>query len=137
AFVKGPVAVVRYARKLMRGETGGFVPGHNPMGGWSVAAMLLALAVQIGLGLFAVDVNGLEAGPLSSMVSFDLARDIAGLHETMFNVLLALIALHLGAVLFYLLARRDNLIAPMIHGGRAAPPGTAPMTPAPLWRAGL
>ena len=39
--------------------------GHNPLGGLSVLAMLLLLAVQVGLGLFATDEDGLDPAPLS------------------------------------------------------------------------
>ena len=70
-FVRGPVAVARYVRKLfMRGD-GRFHVGHNPLGGWSVVLMLALLLVQTGLGLFAIDVDGDEGGPLSARVSFD------------------------------------------------------------------
>lgn len=51
----------------------------------------------------------------------------------MFNGLLALIGLHLCAVLVYAL-RRDNLIGPMIFGRRAAAAGVEPMRPAAWWR---
>ncbi|MFL6620157.1 MAG: Ni/Fe-hydrogenase 1 b-type cytochrome subunit, partial [Povalibacter sp.] len=59
-----------------------------------------------------------ESGPLSSLVSFDTGRTCAELHEDIFNVLLVFIALHVAAVFFYLLYRRENLIAPMISGKR-------------------
>ena len=59
-FVRGPRAVARY----LAGR-GGTVFGHNPLGGWSVLAMLPLLAVQVGLGLFATDEDGLVSGPLS------------------------------------------------------------------------
>ena len=119
-FVKGPAAVVAYLRALpsrvshrMPAE-----PGHNPLGALSVIALLLLLVLQVGLGLFAVDVDGIESGPLSHLVSFDTGRACAELHEDIFNVLLGFIALHIAAVLFYLLYRKENLIAPMINGKR-------------------
>jgi len=52
------------------------------------------------------------------MVSFDTGRAFAELHETLFNVLLFFIGLHIAAVLFYLIYKRDNLIGAMIHGRR-------------------
>lgn len=112
-FVRGPRAVLAYARG--RGEP---VIGHNPMGGWSVIALLLLLVVQVGLGLFAVDTDGIESGPLSHWVSFDAGRRAAELHELSFNVLLAFVALHVAAVLFYLFIRRDNLLVPMFTGAK-------------------
>lgn len=131
AFVRGPGAVLRYLKSLMgKGEAEAY-HGHNPMGGLSVAAMLLMLVAQVGFGLFSVDVDGLESGPLASYVSFDAGREAAGLHETGFNILLALIGLHVAAVLFYLVGRRQNLIRAMISGRGVA---ARPMQAAPLWR---
>jgi cytochrome b len=130
AFVRGPAAIRRY----LRGEAPAS-PGHNPLGALSVLALLVALAAQIGLGLFAVDEDGLESGPLSYLVTFDTARSAAAIHHRAFWVLVALIALHLAAILFYLLARRRNLIAAMITGrgdGRGIEPRMARW-----WVAGL
>ena len=120
SFVKGPRAILEY---LKQGAGRAAVPGHNPLGALSVVALLLLLTTQVTLGLFAVDVDGIESGPLSHLVSFDIGRTCADIHETVFNVLLAFIALHIGAVVFYLLFRRQNLIASMIHGRRALPAG--------------
>ena len=86
--------------------------GHNPLGGLSVAAMILALCTQVGLGLFAEDNDGLLAGPLSGWVDARTAERITDLHEIMFWVLVALIVLHVAAILFYAIARRRNLVTP-------------------------
>ena len=128
-FIKGPGAVLRH----LRGERRSF--GHNPLGGWSVLVMLLALAVQVGLGLFASDEDGIYAGPLSRhMPDLASAHELAERHETFFWVLVAIIALHVLAILWYRLARREDLVTPMVTGrGRAGPAGEA-MVPAPLWR---
>jgi cytochrome b len=119
-FVKGPAAVISYLRALPSrvSHRTPAAPGHNPLGALSVIALLLLLILQIGLGLFAVDVDGIESGPLSHLVSFDTGRACAELHEDVFDVLLGFIALHIAAVLFYLLYRKENLITPMINGKR-------------------
>lgn len=132
AFLKGPGAALRYVRGL---DTDPRRIGHNPLGGWSVIAMLLLLVVQVGLGLFAIDVDGLESGPLTDLVSFETAREMAELHETVFNLLLAAIALHIGAILFYALVKRNNLVQPMLTGTGMAAPGTEPMRAASALRA--
>ena len=119
-FVRGPATTWRYAKTLPR-RMPSHTPGHNPMGAWSVLALLALLALQIGLGLFSVDVDGFESGPFSHYVSFDTSRACAEWHETVFNVLLALVVLHLVAVLFYWLWKRDNLIRPMLTGTAAIP----------------
>ena len=129
SFVRGPGAVLRYL-----GGKGGRSFGHNPLGGWSVVAMLLLLAVQVGLGLFASDEDGIVYGPLSHLVSYDTARTLAERHETLFWILVALIALHVLAILYYLLVKRDDLVTPMVTGRRAAADGEAVLVPAPLWR---
>lgn len=118
AFLRGPRAVAHYVRGIMfrRGAHG--VPGHNPLGGWSVIAMLALLATQIALGLFAVDIDGLESGPFSYLVEFDTGRLAAEAHALLFDLLLILMALHVAAVAFYLIYRGDNLLAPMITGSR-------------------
>jgi cytochrome b len=128
-FVKGPGAVLRYLRG------GGRALGHNPLGGWSVVLMLLALSVQVGLGLFASDEDGIYAGPLARhMPDLDSAHALAERHETVFWVIVALIALHVLAILYYLLVKRDDLVTPMVTGrGRADASGEA-LVPAPLWR---
>jgi cytochrome b len=112
-FLVSPMRVIAY----MRGDGGtADKPGHNPIGGYSVLAMLLLLAVQIGTGLFAVDIDGLESGPLSHLVSFDQGREASGIHDLSFTLLQVVVAIHVVAVLFYLLVRKRNLITPMITG---------------------
>jgi len=122
-FVKGPKAMLAYVRRLpQRAGTAHFsVPGHNPLGALSVIALLTLLLAQVGLGLFAGDIDGIESGPLSAFVSFETTRTCAGLHEKLFDILLAFVALHVAAVLLYLVFKRDNLIATMIHGRRTFP----------------
>jgi cytochrome b len=114
-FVKGPRAVWAYLKQLPAKAPVQTI-GHNPLGGWSVLLLMAAMIAQVLLGLFAVDIDGIESGPLSHLVSFDAGRACAEVHENLFNVLLALIALHVAAILFYLLYKQQNLIAPMIRG---------------------
>ena len=96
SFVRGPGAVRGYlARATGRGI------GHTPLGALSVLALFAALAVQVGLGLFAEDEDGLYAGPLASLVSSDTSDKARDLHEPWFYVLLGLIVLHVAAILFY------------------------------------
>lgn len=117
-FVRGPGAVVAYARTLGH-RSGHAADGHNPLGGWSVVAMLAALVTMVVAGLFAVDVDGIESGPLADYISFDAGRTASEIHETVFNAILALVALHVAAIVFYLGFKRVNLVRPMITGERA------------------
>jgi cytochrome b len=131
AFVRGPAAVVRYLRDRFSWP----VAGHSPLGALSVVALLALLVFQIGSGLFAADEDGLVNGPLAAFVSIDLSDLITDLHEQAFNVLLALIVLHVAAILFYRLVLKKKLLGPMISGRAALEPGVAPMRPAAAWRA--
>jgi cytochrome b len=135
SFVRGPRAVAAYASRLLERQDPSL--GHNPMGGWSVIALIILLLAECLLGLFSVDIDGLESGPLSWMVSFDLGRLAAQWHHWLFDALLALIAVHLLAILFYLTVRRENLIWAMIGGYKRAAPPSRPLRFAPWGRAVL
>lgn len=128
SFVRGPMAVFAYLRR--QGQP---AIGHNPLGGWSVVAMLALLAVQVGLGLFASDEDAVDSGPLSDWVSFETAQRLLENHETLFNILLGLIGLHVAAILYYRL-RGDDLVSPMLTGRRVHRPGIQPLRPAPSSR---
>jgi cytochrome b len=77
------------------------------------------MLLQIVLGLFAVDVDGIESGPLSLYVSFDTGRACAEWHDVVFSVLQVLVLVHIVAVLYYLVVKRQNLIGTMVSGARA------------------
>lgn len=129
SFVKGPAAVVAYLRQGQHDQA-----GHSPIGALSVMAMLLALVVQIATGLVQIDEDDFVEGPLSGLVGYDTAVLAHEVHEASFNVLMALIALHLLAILYYRLVRRRSLVRPMVTGRAALPAGVAPMEPAPRAR---
>ena len=112
-FVRGPRAIAEYLRG------GSARPGHNPLGALSVLAMLLCLLVQASTGLFATDDIASE-GPLAKLVSASTAALLTRIHRWNEKVLLTLTILHLGAVFYYLLAGRRNLIVPMLTGDQQA-----------------
>lgn len=132
-FLTGPGQVVRYAGRLFSRD-GGKSLGHNPLGGWSVIALIAVTLAIVGLGLFAVDVDAIEGGPLSDKVSFDFGRDLAYWHHTLFNLALGLIVLHLAAIAFYLFVKRENLAAAMVTGRKPRSEGQADLKFAPKWR---
>src|SRR3546814_4969773 len=74
-------------------------------------------------GLFAIDVEGYDGGPLSDYITFDQARAVAEFHEVVFNVILALVALHVAAIVFYAVWKRQRLVPAMITGKRKLAPG--------------
>ncbi|MEO5347256.1 MAG: cytochrome b/b6 domain-containing protein [Magnetococcus sp. YQC-9] len=127
AFLTGPGTVIAYLRGVIRGEHPRYV-GHNPAGGWSVAALLTVLTLQSVTGLFASD-DILVKGPLAFLVSESTVSRLSTLHHWSFLGLIALVTVHVGAVLFYL-KQGENLILPMITGFKQRanlPPGTPPI----------
>jgi len=132
-FVRGPKAILDYATTLHRRDTP-HAHGHNALGAISIVVMLGLVLTVVILGLFAVDVDGLYSGPLSSYVTFKQGRHIAHLHYDWFNILLWMIGLHLAAVLFYFLYKRQNLIGPMISGKRRGEASEPQLKIVPFWR---
>lgn len=91
--------------------------GHNPLGALSVFALLGVLATLIGTGLFGNDDIAFQ-GPLYSLIDKSTSDQLTGLHEIAFNILLALMVLHLLAIAFYLFIKKNNLVKPMITGSK-------------------
>jgi cytochrome b len=109
SFAPTPSRLLAYVRGRWQGV------GHNPLGALSVFAVLGLLAVQTGIGLFAnddIDFNG----PLSGLIDKERSDSLTGLHHQLSNVVLVLVGLHIAAVLFYVLFKKNNLIKPMLTG---------------------
>ena len=132
-FVTGPKTTLAYLAGL-KSRTPGEAAGHNPLGAWSVVAMISLILVQAGLGLFATDIDGIESGPFSDKVDFDAGRLFSEWHELAFRALQVLIGLHLAAIAFYALWKRENLIGAMLTGRRHFSHVVTPLTTAPIWR---
>ncbi len=114
SFLAGPAAGFAFMKKLLSGEPA-HVPGHNPVGGWMVVVLLLALLFQAGTGLFGNDDISIE-GPLAKFVSKDLSDRLTTFHYYSFYVLLALAAVHIAAVLFHVFVKKENLVGAMFTG---------------------
>jgi cytochrome b len=127
-FVRGPRSLAAY----WAGKWSGI--GHNPLGALSVLTLLAAVAVQVGLGLVAQDEDGIYMGPLARLVSSDTSDKARDIHELWFYVILALIALHVLAIVYYRL-RGKKLTFPMITGRAELQPDTQPMRPGKWWMA--
>jgi len=114
-FIRGPSAVVRYATNLLRKNSSTHFLGHNPLGGWSIIAMLWALLVQAATGLFAND-DIVTEGPLFDWVGKAASDWLTRVHKLNQQVIIALVCVHVLAVLFYFFYKRENLVKPMITG---------------------
>lgn len=122
-FIRGPQTIIAYIRNSKAPQ---FQPmiGHSPIGALSVIALLVLVGVQAVTGLFASDDIYTE-GPLVKFVSSDFGALASEIHEANSNLLLAMIGLHVAAVLYYRFITRDNLILPMITGNKQISSGDA------------
>jgi len=118
SFAYSPRTVTAYLRGDA-GPDGRHEVGHSPLGALSVFALLAVLVAQVATGLVADDEIA-TTGPLNSLVSGRTARLASGWHAAWGQyVIIALVLLHVGAVLYYLRVKKRNLIAPMWHGDKA------------------
>jgi cytochrome b len=108
-FFPWPGRVLAYLRGQWHGV------GHNPLGALSVLALLGLLALQTVTGLFASDDIAFQ-GPLQALVSADTSAWLTRIHRLNINLLIALMSLHVTAILFYTLVKKDNLVKPMFTG---------------------
>lgn len=122
-FLRGPRAIIRYLRSS--GTSAPPHAGHNPLGALMIIALLGMLLAQALTGLFAND-QVFETGPLFGYVTIDTSDRLTSLHKQLFDWIVAAVAVHVAAAFFYLWARRENLILPMITGRKRpehVPPG--------------
>ncbi|MGD8241406.1 MAG: cytochrome b/b6 domain-containing protein [Desulfobacterales bacterium] len=134
SFVCSPVAVLRYAATITRIGAPRYL-GHNPLGGWSVITMLTVLLIQASTGLFASD-DIFTEGPLYPLVSNAISSTLTRIHNINATVIGCLVAVHVAAVLFYLLVKGENLIKPLFTGFKVWQ-GEAPPCGGNLWIAAL
>jgi len=113
SFLRGPRAVVDYVGSLKTGAVA--TPGHNPLGALSVIAFLLVLLVQATTGLFANDEIA-NAGPFFGWVDQETSNRLTSIHHFNSSILLALIAVHLLAVVYYDTIRRSGLTRALLTG---------------------
>jgi cytochrome b len=115
-FIQRPASVARYAATLLRRDSWQHL-GHNPLGGWSIIAILFALLVQAATGLFAND-DIVTEGPLYGWVSKATSDWLTRIHKLNKAVIIGLVCIHVLAVVFYFFYKRENLVKPMITGAK-------------------
>jgi cytochrome b len=123
SFVRGPRAAISYVRSRLNPPHEIHVT-HNPIGGWMVVALLVAMLVQASLGLYTND-DILWDGPLAQSVTKETSDLLASIHRRFAWVVVGLAVLHIVAVFAYLFAFRENLIVPMVVGSKRVPAGVA------------
>ena len=115
-FVTGPKKVFSYVKTLFNRQSEPAI-GHNPLGGWFVIVMLILLAIQAISGLFMTDDIFLD-GPYRQLASEETLDLMNTLHHLAFDALLYVIALHIGAVIFYSVYKKQKLVPAMVHGSK-------------------
>lgn len=103
SFVRAPHTVLRYLRSLATARPEHHA-GHNPAGGWAIVAMLVLGAAVAASGFANYAGWGGDA--------------LEELHEAAANAMLALVLVHVAAVLVSSLLHRENLVAAMFTGRR-------------------
>lgn len=124
-FVRGPGAILAYLKGEWHGQ------GHNPLGALSVLALLCALAAMAGTGLFANDDIAFR-GYLAPLVDNDMSNRLTGIHFQIETLLMALVGLHIAAILFYAFVKKHDLVRPMLTGWAPGEPGESAQGGGPL-----
>ena len=104
-FVLGVQPTLAYARQVAAGTARRYV-GHNPLGGWMVVALLVCVAlVALSGWVTTTDLLWGYAWPVL-------------IHEVLAWTLVALIAAHVGGVIFTSWHQRENLVGAMFTGAK-------------------
>ncbi|MBU2978852.1 cytochrome b/b6 domain-containing protein [Alteromonas sp. C1M14] len=109
-----PKAIFNYMKCLLQSDSPAHA-GHNPLGGLVVIAMLMLVLTQAISGLFMTDDIFLD-GPWRAAVGDDTLDVMNYLHRNVFDVILGVIALHIAAIIFYGVYKKQKLASAMIHG---------------------
>lgn len=119
SFLFAPATLKRYLRGEVQPE---LYLGHSPTAALSVFAMLGILLLQIATGLFSDDEVSAQ-GPLTAWVPNAWVEGLTFYHADIGQYLvLALVGLHVAAVAYYLLFKKQNLVRSMFTGDKSALP---------------
>ncbi len=110
-FIKSPKAIFAYLKNPT--ET----PGHSPLGAISVIVLLGLFLSQALAGLFASDDIAFD-GPLVKYVASTWVELLTSFHRLNEWVLMAIVGVHVGAILYYKYVKKINLISAMITGDK-------------------
>jgi cytochrome b len=115
SFIYAPATIINYMKGQGKPEHS---VGHNPMGAGSVFALLAFLLTQVASGMMSDDEIA-ASGPLAKFVSNATVSTATWYHKDVGKlVIIALVVLHIAAILFYLFKKKENLVKPMIHGDK-------------------
>lgn len=123
SFLYAPRSVAAYLRGNAHPD---HLVGHNPLGAGSVFAMLVVLLAQVATGLVGDDEIAFQ-GPLNRFVS--TARGLAATwyHRQIGQwLVIGLVLLHVAAITYYVVKKRQVLVRPMVAGDKDLATPTAP-----------
>lgn len=106
-FVRGPKAALAYLGSLLRGRPQHHA-GHNPAGGLAILALLALAVLTTASGWASYNEWGGEW--------------LEEVHETLAGTMLALVVVHVAAVIVSSVLHRENLVGAMLHGRKPVPP---------------
>jgi cytochrome b len=118
-FLVSPGTAARYLAHAFRREPDRYA-GHNPAGGWMVVLLLALLLGETLTGLYVAN-DAADEGPFTQLTPPQIANAITALHSVFWDALLAAVALHILAILVYALAKRHNLLLPIITDRKMLP----------------
>lgn len=119
-FVRSPIKTIKAIPEVISVRSDSHYVGHNPVGGWMVVLLILALMAQGITGLGTTDDIFID-GPLVAYLDDDLISLFSSLHHQIADLLIALVILHLAAVLYHDVIKRERLIKAMITGIKYSP----------------
>jgi cytochrome b len=129
SFMYGPRLVFNYLVSLIRFRSPRYL-GHSPAGGAMIVALLIMIAATAGTGMAELAAERGQ-GPLAGVVAkVERPPRVPGqrrppllikqVHETMANITLTLVVLHVLGVAAASIAHRENLVRAMITGRKRA-----------------
>jgi cytochrome b len=112
--VRPPSEALAHARDLLRGKPPRHV-GHNPLGGYMIVAMIVAILLTCCAGLIAHDDD--MAGPLAAWLVGPGENFFREVHEFLATVVIVLVGLHVaGVIADRLLRPGDRIVQAMVNG---------------------
>lgn len=111
-FIKSPRVIIGYLKNPLP------TPGHSPVGAVAVMVLIGIFIAQALAGLFASDDIAFD-GPMAKYVSSYWVELLTSLHRLNEPVLLGLICIHITAIFYYKLFKKQDLIKPMLTGDKS------------------
>ncbi|MBU2871605.1 cytochrome b/b6 domain-containing protein [Colwellia sp. E2M01] len=115
-FIPSPKTLITYLKKSDAKQA---TPGHNPLGALMVITMIILITLQAVSGLF-IDDDIFSSGPYNGAVSDGIENIMSFIHHNTFNFMIAAIVMHISAIFFYWIIKKQNLVLPMITGKKSA-----------------